>query len=163
MNCDEGAYFLSLVYDPLLTSLAAVKPEVRWRRWVTLKKFVAHDGRNGQVSVKSTLVLLERNLLSINSIQWNPFNTKSVGPHDSVCVTGICVVRVFVLAEFVLKGYYFQMILKWVLVISYSGDTGQQLKVESVFIFNHPQLWSFHPHRIFINIDSLSWTLVEIG
>ena len=33
----------------------AVKPEVRWRRWVALKTFIARDGRNCQVSVKTNL------------------------------------------------------------------------------------------------------------
>ena len=64
MNRDEGAYFLSHVYDPLLTSLDSRQTGVRCRRWVTLKKFVAHDGRNCQVSIQSTLVLLKKNLFS---------------------------------------------------------------------------------------------------
>ena len=43
MNCDEGAYFFSHAYDPLLKSNADEE--------ITLKKSVAHDGQNCQVSV----------------------------------------------------------------------------------------------------------------
>ena len=52
MNRDEGAYFLSHVYDPLLTSLDDRKTGSQMqRRKSLLKKSVAHDGRNCQVSV----------------------------------------------------------------------------------------------------------------
>ena len=49
MNRDEGAYFLSHVYDSLLMSLDSHQTGSQ------MKKFVAHDGRNCQVSVKGTI------------------------------------------------------------------------------------------------------------
>ena len=70
MNHDESVFFLSNINERLLTSPDRCQTVVKWK-WVTLKKLVAHDGRNLRSVLKQTLVLFKRKL---TSAIYNPFH-----------------------------------------------------------------------------------------
>ena len=66
MNCDEGAYFLSHVYDPLLTSLDDHKTGSQMQRRSHCEEVCCPRRTNCQVSVNFNLVLFGRKFISIS-------------------------------------------------------------------------------------------------
>ena len=64
MNRDEGAYFKSHPYDPLLTLLDSRQTGNLMKRWVYLKKSLPMMDKTVRLVLKPTLVLLKRKLVS---------------------------------------------------------------------------------------------------
>ena len=80
MNRDEGAYFLSHVINLFWCHTTTVKTQ-KWdveEEKVTLKKSVAHDRQNCQVSVNLNLVLFGWKFTSIGVYPWKEESVHNV-------------------------------------------------------------------------------------